>query len=251
VGSALYFYVFSLLGLFLIIISSINYVNLSIADFDSRTKEMGGQKNTGSKKEANRISGFHGHGIRLLAGLAYQPWAPLLPLSKDCQFAELGSPIRNAMGWKGNGACGIDHFIFDNAFFCIPCLSPFFSKTYEGLETWSGIRIKRQGTFADPVFYFYHLYLRYGCRRQTLRLFSEKDLGYDRNNLMYLIMPGQYPPEKVSLLKNEISKLVGVESASYTWYPMTSVYFKDWYDVEMDGKMTKILLNEMFVDHDF
>jgi putative ABC transport system permease protein len=68
---------------------------------------------------------------------------------------------------------------------------------------------------------------------------------------MYLIMPGQYPPEKVSLLKNEISKLAGVESVSYTHYPIVSVYFKDWYDVEMDGKMTKILLNEMFVDHDF
>ena len=43
-------HIFFLLGFLLLIIACINYVNLSIADFDTRTKEMGIRKVMGAKK---------------------------------------------------------------------------------------------------------------------------------------------------------------------------------------------------------
>jgi putative ABC transport system permease protein len=49
-GNALYVYIFSLLGVFLLIIACINYVNLSIADFDTRTREIGIRKAMGARK---------------------------------------------------------------------------------------------------------------------------------------------------------------------------------------------------------
>ncbi len=58
--------------------------------------------------------------------------------------------------------------------------------------------------------------------------------------------------EKAPVLKNEISKIPGVEGASYSYYHMTGVpYFNDWYNVEIEGEMKPLLLNEVFVDHDF
>ena len=45
-GQAIYVYVFSLLGVLLLAIASINYVNLSIADFHNRSKEIGDRKST-------------------------------------------------------------------------------------------------------------------------------------------------------------------------------------------------------------
>jgi putative ABC transport system permease protein len=65
-------------------------------------------------------------------------------------------------------------------------------------------------------------------------------------------MPDEYPADRVSLLKNTFRNLAGVESVSYSYYLMPiSTYFKGWYEVEREGKMEKLMLNEMFVDHDY
>ncbi|HTF31423.1 MAG TPA: ABC transporter permease, partial [Flavitalea sp.] len=49
-SSVVYVYVFSLLGIFLLLIAGINYVNLSIADFHKRSKEIGVRKVLGARK---------------------------------------------------------------------------------------------------------------------------------------------------------------------------------------------------------
>ena len=50
-GNITYIYVFVLLGIFLLVIASINYVNLSIADFHKRSKEIGVRKVLGARKK--------------------------------------------------------------------------------------------------------------------------------------------------------------------------------------------------------
>ncbi|HEY5826181.1 MAG TPA: FtsX-like permease family protein, partial [Cyclobacteriaceae bacterium] len=50
-GNAVYVYVFSLLGIFLLAIASINYINLSVADFHKRNKEIGIRKVLGARKK--------------------------------------------------------------------------------------------------------------------------------------------------------------------------------------------------------
>ncbi len=251
VGSALYFYVFSLLGSFLIIISSINYVNLSIADFDSRTKEMGVRKILGARKRQIGFQVFMDTvfvcllALLISLGLLYSLFPKIANLlNPDLQFEML---------WDGK----VMVLVALTILFLITLSSAYPAFRLSSQNPMKDLKLGQGFGLRGRVLLLTQFSISIICICATavvgkqLRLFSEKDLGYDRNNLMYLIMPGQYPQEKVSLLKNEISKLAGVESASYTWYPMTSVYFKDWYDVEMDGKMTKILLNEMFVDHDF
>ena len=85
-----------------------------------------------------------------------------------------------------------------------------------------------------------------------LRYIQTRDIGFDRHNLYELIMPDRYPLEKAPVLKNEIAKIPGVQSASFSYYHITGVpYFNDWYHVESNGTMRPVMLNEVFVDHDF
>ena len=49
-GSAFYLSAFSVLGIFLLIIASVNYINLSIADFNTRWREMGVRKVVGARR---------------------------------------------------------------------------------------------------------------------------------------------------------------------------------------------------------
>src|SRR5882762_4981051 len=49
-GSPVYVYAFSVLGILLLVIAGINYVNLSIADFGSRSRETGVRKVLGARK---------------------------------------------------------------------------------------------------------------------------------------------------------------------------------------------------------
>src|SRR5260221_11597280 len=251
VGSALYFYVFSLLGLFLIIISSINYVNLSIADFDSRTKEIGVRKILGARKRQIGFQVFMDTVfICLLAllisiGLVYSLFPKIANL--------LNSDLQFEMLWNGRVMVLVALIIL----FLLTLSSAYPAFRLSSQNPVKDLKLGQGFGLRGRVLLLTQFSISIICICATavvgkqLRLFSEKDLGYDRDNLMYLIMPGQYPPEKVSLLKNEISKLAGVESMSYSWYPVVAPYFKDWYDIEAGGKMTKVLLNEMFVDHDF
>jgi putative ABC transport system permease protein len=49
-GSPIYVYAFSVLGILLLVVAGINYVNLSIADFGSRSRETGVRKVLGARK---------------------------------------------------------------------------------------------------------------------------------------------------------------------------------------------------------
>ncbi|MBA4055408.1 MAG: hypothetical protein C0490_11900, partial [Marivirga sp.] len=50
-GSHLYLYIFIVLGVFLLVVASINYINLSVADFAGRLREIGVRKAMGAQKQ--------------------------------------------------------------------------------------------------------------------------------------------------------------------------------------------------------
>ena len=53
-------------------------------------------------------------------------------------------------------------------------------------------------------------------------------------------------------MKDEISKLGGVDAATFSYYHITGVpYFNAPYKVEINGEMKQVVLNELFVDRNF
>ena len=87
---------------------------------------------------------------------------------------------------------------------------------------------------------------------RQLEFIQNRNPGYDRHNLIVAYMPDQYPPEKIPVIKDEFNKLTGVKSVSYSTFRIAGAgYYRDWYRVEIDGEMKRMMLNEVFFDHDF
>ena len=250
-GSALYVYVFSLLGIFLIVISTINYVNLSVADFDGRTKEMGFRKILGARKRQIGTQVFFETVFICLFALLISLAVLYFLFPKIAGL--LNSDLRFEMLWKGRVIALVALMLV--FLVVLSSVYPAFRLSVQNLAT--DLKLGQAFGLKGRVLLLTQFSISVVCICATtivgrqLRLFTDKDLGYDRNNLIYLAMPDQYPPDKVNVIRDEIKKLAGVESVSYTYYPVVAPYFKGWYDVETGEKMTKVLLNEMFVDHDF
>jgi putative ABC transport system permease protein len=254
-GNALYVYIFSLLGIFLLVIACINYVNLSIADFDTRTREIGVRKVLGARKAQ---IGFQ---VALEAVLI-----STLALLISIVLLYLAFPIVNQML---DPNLRLEMLMTTNVIILagiVILLIVFFSAAYPSYRLALSTptqELKPNATYGNNMSVGKMLLLvQYAvsilCISTTvvvgrqLSFVHETDLGYDRTHVVSLVMPDEYPSERVSILKNELGRLAGVEAVSYSYYLMpVSTYFKGWYQVERNGKMEKILLNEMFVDHDY
>lgn len=254
-GSSLYVYIFFLLGFLLLIIACINYVNLSIADFDTRTKEMGIRKVMGARKM--QISFQVAVEAVLICTIALLIAMGFLYFLFPQVAGLLDSDLRFEMFRNKEVILLVILIIL---------LLTTFSTAYPSYQLVSQSPIqdlkRNQGIGKNlsigKTLLLTQFTISIVCICATLivgrqvRFLSEKNIGYDRSNLVSLIMPREYPVDKIPVLKNELARLAGVEAVSYSYYLMAGTsYFKDWYEVEQKGKMSRVLLNEMFVDHDF
>jgi putative ABC transport system permease protein len=254
-GNVLYLYLCSCLGFFLLLIASINYLNLSIADFNFRNKEIGVRKILGAQKKqiviqiALETILYCLIALALSVGMLYFlfPWVLQL-LDPSLQFVMLmDSKILVLVTLTL-----IFLIIFSTAY---PAYHLAMNNPINDLKRIQGLGSKFSvnkflllAQFSISVFCICATWIV----GNQLRYIKTRDIGFDRHNLFTLFMPDRYPLEKAPVLKNEITKLSGVESASYSYYRMTGVpYFNDWYEVEIRGEMKRKLVNELFVDHDF
>jgi putative ABC transport system permease protein len=87
---------------------------------------------------------------------------------------------------------------------------------------------------------------------QQLQFIQSRNPGYDRHNLVVVALPDRYPAEKNPVMKNEFEKLAGVEAVSFSAFRIAGAgYYRDWYRVEVGNEMKRVMLNEVFFDHDF
>lgn len=254
-GNRFYVYVFSLLAFFLLVIACINYINLSIADFHHRSKEIGIRKILGARKAQILIqialeSLFYcstGLFISLVILYAIFPQVSSF-LDPNLNIAMLLKPEPILI-------------VMVTILFII-----ILSTTYSAIKLSISNPVKdlkRETIFGGDlpfgkVLLLTQFIVSIICIAVTM-VFSKqvdflatKDLGFDRTNIITLFMPDDYPSEKSGVLKNELKALRGVSEVSYSYYLVTGVpYLRDWYKVEIENSMKQIQLNEIFVDHDF
>ncbi len=254
-GNPLYLYIYGSLAFFLLVIAGINYLNLSIADFDNRNKEIGVRKVLGASKRQIAFQViiettlFCLMSLILSLGLLYLFFPQVLQLlDSNLRFAMLAD--RKLLFFV---AVTVSFLVIASTAYPAYRLSS--NHPINDLKKKTGFGRKSS---VSQFLLLVQFTISVICISSTwiignqLKYIKTRDVGFDRHNLVTVYMPDRYPVEKAPILKSEISKLTGVEVASFSYYHMTSTpYYNDWYKVEIDGLMKKILLNESFVDHDF
>ncbi len=254
-GDPLYVYIFAGLGIFLLIIAGINYINLSIADLNSRLKEIGVRKILGAQKKqiifqvSLEALFFCCSGLLIGTTLLYILFPEILQLLEpNLLFGMLLNRPTVAVIVLSMLFLVLLTALYPSIRFSTE--SPAFA--LKGLST-NG----RKSDWGKNLL-FAQFTISIVCICATIvvgyqvHFIRNTNLGYDRHNVVSLLMPDRYPFEKAPGLKAKLAGLAGVESVSFSYYAASgATAWKDWYLVEMDGEMKKVLLSEIFIDHDF
>lgn len=239
---------------FLLAIASINYINLSIADFHKRNKEIGVRKVLGARKKQIAIqvileACFVSLSALILSiGVLYFLFPQVLQsLDSNLSFAMLFKP--NVMILVALTVLLL--IILSTAY---PAYRLATNNPINDLKSGSSFG---KNSSTGKILLLVQFTISIICISATfivsqqIEFIQTKNPGYDRHNMIVVYTPGRFPSEKIPVIKDEFKKLSGVEAVSFSTFRIAGGYYRDWYRVEIDGEMKQIMLNEVFFDHDF
>jgi ABC-type antimicrobial peptide transport system permease subunit len=210
-----YLYVFGVVGLFVLLIACINFINLSTARALTRAREVGVRKSVGATG-GQLIGQFLGEAgwLAMASGtLALGLTASLLPRVSD--FLE--KPF--AADWPAVLVVTAVLVLLTTLAaglypaFVLARLSAVRALKSRVMREGSGTGWLRQGLV---VFQFtVSLVLAVGVVvvYQQMKLFRETDLGFKKDAILTVDLPG--PGQNLTVLRNELGRLPGVEAVSF------------------------------------
>lgn len=251
-GSPVYVYAFSVLGILLLVVAGINYVNLSIADFGSRSRETGVRKVLGASKyqlvtqvtiEAMLLGIIS---LCLGIGLLYLLFPKISELlDPDLRFGMLMEP--NVLIISLTGLIGL---LFLSTYF--PARQFVNTGVLQNLKSKSGgynsslsrVLLLTQFTISAVC-----ICCTFMVGRQ-IGFIHNKELGFERKNLLVLSMPWEFTVRKMQTFKQELTQVAGVSNVSNSSFRIGGGYWKDWYFVEQEDnqEMKQVELYEVFSD---
>jgi putative ABC transport system permease protein len=251
-GSAVYVYAFSVLGILLLVVAGINYVNLSIADFGSRAREMGVRRVFGARKYQlvsqvmleTLVCCF----IALAFGLGtlYLLFPDVRELlDSDLRFEMLLNP-----GVLILAGSGLVILLFLSTYFPTKMVTT--SGVIQNLKSTSS----GYNSSVSKVLLFSQFCISAICIScaimvgKQINFIHTKDLGFNKENLLMLNMPWNFTVENMKTFKQELKQVTGVTHVSNSSFFISGGYWKDWYFVEEEGKreMKHLELYEVFSD---
>ncbi len=254
-GNIVYVFVFAVLGLFLVIISGINYINLTVADFHKRLKEIGVRKVMGALRRQIAFQVIFEACLVVVLSLIISVCALYLLIPEVQQ--SLDPNLRFAMLIKPEVVGTLA--VVTTALIILSTLYPAYQLAIKSpIENMKSIGKAGGHAKISRALLISQFGISIICITSTLvigqqlRFIQERNPGYDRENLIVAYMPDQYPTEKIQVIKDEFANVPGVEAVSFSTFRIAGAgYYRDWYRVEIDGEMKRMMLNEVFFDHDF
>lgn len=249
-GSKVYVYAFSILGVLLLVVAGINYVNLSLADFRSRSRETGVRRVLGARKYQLMTQIFFEtvifSVISLFVGLG------LLYLLFPQILRQLDPNLRLKMLLEPNALIVVAGVLL--ALICLSALPPARQFATGGIDRNLRLKGSSYNSSLSQILLFTQFTISSICIGCTLIVGEQigfihsKELGFERNNLLVLSMPWEFTVKKMQTFKQELKQIAGVTAVSNSSFRVGSGYWKDWYFVEDDSGIREVELYEVFSD---
>jgi putative ABC transport system permease protein len=252
-GSMVYLYIFLILGLFLLVISSINYVNLSLAGFMNRSREMGVRKVLGGRKSQilTQITlDTMAYCIAALIASVFLLYV-LFPSIREYIEPHLKFSVITTRPFIMAVSLIVLLLIIISA--AIPAAwfaSNKVTNDLKGMHTSGGkMRFNHSLLLVQFIISVMCIGATLTVGRQ-IDFIHHKDLGIDRRNLLVLTMSEDFTTGKMIAFKRSIKNIAGVTHVSNSSFNMGGGYWKDWYAVDVKGEMKSLELYEVFSDDD-
>ncbi|GAB3641518.1 ABC transporter permease [Spirosoma arcticum] len=251
-GSIFYVRLFGLVGLIVLLIAGVNFINLATARSSRRAMEVGVRKTVGAHRyhlifqflsESFLLTGL-AVGVALLLANA------LLPVFNELTGKVLTLDLTRLLLWFVLlGLTGlIDLLAGLYPAFLLSSFQP--AKVLKGIMNARAGAAFRQtlvvGQFVLSLVLIASSILIYN----QLRYMQQKDLGFDKAQLLYVRMGGELK-KKAAQFKQELLKQTSIETASTTTATLVDVANES--DIEWEGRQRKadFFITQMNVDPDF
>ncbi|MBR9917978.1 FtsX-like permease family protein [bacterium] len=254
-GNWSYIYVFSALALFLLLIASINYINLSMAQHNRRSREVGVRKTLGSSKSALikqfLVESLLITGIAMIIGLALtelfiEPFNTLsgksvsstMLFSKEIIITEISILL-----FVGIIAGAYPALVLSS-------LNPV-HVLKGGLLDGSGVGYFRKSLIL--VQFVFSIFMISGTLLigRQMEFMKSMNLGFDREHLLTVDLPADTAVQRMlNPWVGELSQFSGIEGYSRT-SPPTGQSGEIMFRIEQDGKMVEKGIKCLFVDDQF
>lgn len=215
-GRIEYVNLFTIVAIFILLIGCINFMNLATARSVKRAKEVGLRKVIGAMR-SSLIGQFIGEAILLTVLsviVAFALTIVLLPAFNNLTGKQLSIPVTKPLFWTALLGMVITTGLVAGSYpaLFLSSLNPV--KVLKGSLKFSwGATFFRQGLvvfqFSLSIILITGMIVIY----KQMDYIQSKNLGYDRDNLIYVPIEGELTP-KYSLFKDEAVKMPGIISVS-------------------------------------
>ncbi|UJH69160.1 ABC transporter permease [Allomuricauda sp. SCSIO 65647] len=254
-GSIQNIYILSFIGLFLVVLASVNFMNLSTAYSLKRAKEVGVRKTLGSdKKDLVRQflteSGLICFLSLLLAiGLAFL----VLPLFNDLAGKAISIPFENPLFWLALGAATVLLGLLSGTYpaFFMSRFIPVKVLKGSGFADVGGSKVRSSLVvfqFAISVFLIIATVVVY----QQLRFIQSKELGFEKDQVLVLEDVNN-AGDRILSLRDEVKKLGQVKNVTLSsFFPTPSARSSQTFFKEGAFNQEEAINMENWrVDHDY
>jgi len=254
-SNVIYIYIFFVIAFFMLIVTALNFINISMGTAMLRAKEVGVRKTFGSSNNLIRIQFLLETSFLVLVmgaisfvlSMVMLPWFKSLiglDIPQELLFSDyyLATLITIVLLIAILGSLHksvhlsnvkIHHVLFGSDFILASKLST--RSAFVILQyAVSVMAIISTILIADQIKYI-----------------EKKNLGFNTANIVVIRMPLVYSHEKLPVFLENLRQETGIQNATNCSFVPGMEMWKDTYKVEIDGAMKEMQLNEIFVDHDF
>jgi len=248
-------YLFAAIGIFILLIAAINYMNLATARSAGKAREVGIRKVAGATR-SNLVHLFISESVIL----------SIISLAVALTLADLMMPwFNNVSGKSMELLKGIDDpvlLIFIGIAIIVGIISglypAFYLSSFRPVNVLNGrIFISTHKGLARKVLMFFQFFISISLIIATIVVFQQlrhiktADLGFSKENLMVISTTDSNAIQSYPVLREKFLQITGVEKVSSAYFVTGLTSAMDILYVQDTGQQTKELMSVNFTTHDF